>query len=47
MNELTAIDILIDPDDSMKERAKSFNQRMLQASLRRPGSPSTSTTSPT
>jgi hypothetical protein len=31
MNELTAIDILIDPDDSMRERAKSFNQRMLQS----------------
>ena len=31
MGDLTAIDVLIDPEDSMKELARSVNQRMLIA----------------
>jgi len=31
MGDLTAIDILIDPEDSMKELARSVNQRMLKS----------------
>src|SRR6185295_5488837 len=31
MSDLTAIDILVSPEDSMKQRASSVNERMLQS----------------
>ena len=31
MTDLTAIDILIDPDETMVSRAKAVNARMLQS----------------